>query len=343
MVQNCAARELETEAGRISDVVTEKGGIRASAVLVAGGAWSGMFLRHHGIRFLQACVKSPSFYTVAAPAVTDGGIAMEDVTIRRRLDVLGLGHFGHRQLVFHGLFVLLERSGHEEDHLAVLDRGDAAYGEAAAVARAVDLVDDRRGDIAGAQEIGVQRMRAPRCQHRGLRGRERLTEHLSAEIVVEPVEVELQHPVSHLRDNSRRQGNLVRVAAHERDPMLVRCAGHGVTAQQHAAPVSPHKVSDRATGEVAANSMEHHSWEHLGLLLPDCDHRIISLDPLPVGRLHVDRHAAESVRPFDLHPEHVRMAGRNRSHPTQLLNGRNQVVVEVPVRIPQQVAQPRLD
>ncbi|MBB4568738.1 NAD(P)/FAD-dependent oxidoreductase [Rhizobium leucaenae] len=106
MVQNCAARELETEAGRISGVVTEKGAIRASAVLVAGGAWSGMFLRHHGIRFLQACVKSTSFYTVAAPAVTDGGIAMEDVTIRRRLDggyTVGLSGLGQLQITPYGL------------------------------------------------------------------------------------------------------------------------------------------------------------------------------------------------------------------------------------------------
>jgi glycine/D-amino acid oxidase-like deaminating enzyme len=106
ILQNCAARELETEAGRVSGVVTEKGSIRAAAVLVAGGAWSGMFLRHHGIRFLQASVKSTSFYTTAAAAVTEGGIAMEEVTMRRRLDggyTVGLSGLGQLQITPYGL------------------------------------------------------------------------------------------------------------------------------------------------------------------------------------------------------------------------------------------------
>ena len=40
--------------------------------------------------------------------------------------------------------------------LPVLDRHHAAGGEAAAVADAVDLVDDRHLGIAAEQEIGVQ-------------------------------------------------------------------------------------------------------------------------------------------------------------------------------------------
>jgi glycine/D-amino acid oxidase-like deaminating enzyme len=101
ILENCAARELETQGGRISGVVTEKGAIRCGAVLVAGGAWSGMFLRHHGLRFLQASVKSTSFYTSPAKAVTEGGIAMENVTIRRRLDggyTVGLTGQGQLQI-----------------------------------------------------------------------------------------------------------------------------------------------------------------------------------------------------------------------------------------------------
>ncbi len=125
--------------------------------------------------------------------------------------------------------------------------------------------------------------------------------------------------------------------------MLVRRACDGVTAQHHPATVSPRKVNDRTAGEVAADSMKHHPGQHLRLLIPGCDHRVVSLDPLPVSRLHVDRHAAEPVRPLHLHPEHVWMAGSDGSHPTQLVNGRNQVIVEVSVRIPQKVARRRLD
>lgn len=84
--QGCAARGIETEAGRVSAVVTEKGSIRTGAVLCAGGAWSSMFCRHHGLKLTQASVRSTSFYTEQAPEVTDGGVSMPGVTIRRRQD-----------------------------------------------------------------------------------------------------------------------------------------------------------------------------------------------------------------------------------------------------------------
>jgi glycine/D-amino acid oxidase-like deaminating enzyme len=84
--QGCAARGIETAAGRVSGVVTERGSIRTNAVLCAGGAWSSMFCRHHGLKLTQASVRSTSFFTEAAPDVTTGGLAMPGVTIRRRLD-----------------------------------------------------------------------------------------------------------------------------------------------------------------------------------------------------------------------------------------------------------------
>lgn len=46
-----------------------------------------------------------------------------------------------------------------EDRLAVLDGDDAAGGEGAAVANAVDGVDDGRAGVAGAQEVRVQGVR----------------------------------------------------------------------------------------------------------------------------------------------------------------------------------------
>ena len=86
--QDCAARGLETSAGRISAVVTEKGTIATSTVLVAGGVWTSMFCRHHGIDMPLAGVQSTSFFTapVSGPAITEGGISTPDVTFRRRLD-----------------------------------------------------------------------------------------------------------------------------------------------------------------------------------------------------------------------------------------------------------------
>lgn len=46
---HCAARGIETQAGAISDVVTEKGAIRTSRVVVAGGAWSRLFMQNLGV------------------------------------------------------------------------------------------------------------------------------------------------------------------------------------------------------------------------------------------------------------------------------------------------------
>jgi glycine/D-amino acid oxidase-like deaminating enzyme len=104
--QDCAARGLETEAGKVSGVITEKGVIRTQAVLLAGGAWSGLFCRRHSLRLPQAGVKSTSFATEAAPEVTKGGLSMPDVTIRRRLDggyTVGLGGRGLVELSPQGL------------------------------------------------------------------------------------------------------------------------------------------------------------------------------------------------------------------------------------------------
>ncbi len=104
--QNCAVRGLDIAAGKVAGVVTERGTIRTTAVLCAGGAWSSLFLRRHGLRLPQAGVRSTSFATTAAPEVTDGGLSMPDVTIRRRLDggyTVGLGGRGTVDLSPQGL------------------------------------------------------------------------------------------------------------------------------------------------------------------------------------------------------------------------------------------------
>ncbi len=104
--QNCAVRGLDIAAGKVAGVITERGIIRATAVLCAGGAWSSLFLRRHGLRLPQAGVRSTSFATMAAPEVTDGGLSMPDVTIRRRLDggyTVGLGGRGTVELSPQGL------------------------------------------------------------------------------------------------------------------------------------------------------------------------------------------------------------------------------------------------
>src|SRR5690606_37346640 len=86
----------------------------------------------------------------------------------------------HRRLVLQAFFRLLERRRQVEDGPAVLDGDHAPHGEAAAVARAVDLVDDGGRDVAAAQEVRVQRMRHASV-HRVVRRRQGLAENLPAE------------------------------------------------------------------------------------------------------------------------------------------------------------------
>ena len=75
--------------------------------------------------------------------------------------LLGRWHVGHAGGVVHAGLVDLERARHVENLLAVLDRNDAPVGEALAVATAIDLVDDRRAEVAAPQEIRVQRVARP--------------------------------------------------------------------------------------------------------------------------------------------------------------------------------------
>ncbi len=106
ILQNCAVRGLDIEAGKVTGALTERGRIRANAVLCAGGAWSSLFCRRHGLRLPQAGVRSTSFRTKAAPQITDGGLSVPDVTIRRRLDggyTVGLGGRGLVELSPQGL------------------------------------------------------------------------------------------------------------------------------------------------------------------------------------------------------------------------------------------------
>jgi len=53
---DCAVRGLETSAGRVSAVVTEKGAIACDTVVLAGGAWSRRFCHNMGIEFPQLSV-----------------------------------------------------------------------------------------------------------------------------------------------------------------------------------------------------------------------------------------------------------------------------------------------
>jgi glycine/D-amino acid oxidase-like deaminating enzyme len=56
VLTNCAVRTVEREGGKVSAVVTEKGRIRTNAVVLAGGAWSSLFMGNLDIRLPQLTV-----------------------------------------------------------------------------------------------------------------------------------------------------------------------------------------------------------------------------------------------------------------------------------------------
>jgi len=83
--QGCAARELDIANGRVVGVHTEKGLIKANAVLCAAGAWASRFLRPHGISFPQAGVRQTALRT--KPTVDVGScLYSPDFAMTRRLD-----------------------------------------------------------------------------------------------------------------------------------------------------------------------------------------------------------------------------------------------------------------
>lgn len=86
LLQDTAVRALSLAGGRITGVVTERGAIAAPNVLVAAGAWSSLFLRHHGIRLPQLTVRSTVVRTTTAANVYDGTLLATDFCLRRRPD-----------------------------------------------------------------------------------------------------------------------------------------------------------------------------------------------------------------------------------------------------------------
>lgn len=86
IVENCAVRGLEIAGGALTGVITEKGPIRAEQVLLAGGAWSSLFARRHGISLPQLMVRSTVGQTVPMPEMTGPSGADDIFAWRRRLD-----------------------------------------------------------------------------------------------------------------------------------------------------------------------------------------------------------------------------------------------------------------
>lgn len=89
ILQNCAARGIETEGGKLSAIVTERGTIRTKLAVLSGGAWASSFCRQYGIRFPQASIRS------SVLAVEPGAEEIPDALHTARISVTRRGNGGH--------------------------------------------------------------------------------------------------------------------------------------------------------------------------------------------------------------------------------------------------------
>ena len=79
-------RALETSAGKVAGVVTEHGRVACRAVVLAGGAWSALFLRHLGIELPQLKVKASVQRTTPGPLISESAVGATRAAFRRRQD-----------------------------------------------------------------------------------------------------------------------------------------------------------------------------------------------------------------------------------------------------------------
>lgn len=82
----CAARGLETAAGRVSSVVTERGAIATGQVVLTGGYWSERFLHNLNVRFPQTGVVSSVMRTSPVDLGHIRTFAGGNFAARKRLD-----------------------------------------------------------------------------------------------------------------------------------------------------------------------------------------------------------------------------------------------------------------
>lgn len=86
VAEECAVRGLEVAGGRITGVVTERGRITCEQVVLAGGAWSSLFARRHGVTLPQLSVLASVAATEPMAEIFPGAAADDAFAFRRRAD-----------------------------------------------------------------------------------------------------------------------------------------------------------------------------------------------------------------------------------------------------------------
>jgi glycine/D-amino acid oxidase-like deaminating enzyme len=86
VLTGCAVRGIETEGGRLSAVVTEKGPIRCGQAVLAGGAWSRLFLGNMGIDFPQLKILGSVLRTEPLDGPPEHAVGGTNFAFRKRAD-----------------------------------------------------------------------------------------------------------------------------------------------------------------------------------------------------------------------------------------------------------------
>ena len=86
VLTSCAVRTLETQGGQVSGVVTERGRIGCSAVILAGGAWSRLFAGNMGLSLPQLRVRGTVMRTEPLEGGPEYALGNGAFGIRPRLD-----------------------------------------------------------------------------------------------------------------------------------------------------------------------------------------------------------------------------------------------------------------
>lgn len=85
VLSNCAVRAIESEGGRVSEVLTERGPIRCSTVVMSGGVWSRLLFRTIGLQVPMLKVLGSAMRTEPVHGPLPGGWA-QGLSFRKRLD-----------------------------------------------------------------------------------------------------------------------------------------------------------------------------------------------------------------------------------------------------------------
>jgi glycine/D-amino acid oxidase-like deaminating enzyme len=118
IAENCAVRRLDIAAGRVAGVVTEAGRIACDQVVVAGGAWSSLFLRAEGVNIPQLSVLASVAATEPMAEIFAGNAADDRFAFRLRQD----GGYSLAPGASHDFFIGPDAFRHFGTYLPVLKK-----------------------------------------------------------------------------------------------------------------------------------------------------------------------------------------------------------------------------